>query len=134
MLPAIRMVLSVYLKLLVLLPAILIPAYASAMTSKTILNDSGESGPLSCLIPDLMGNVCSFSPLRIMSAVGLSYVYHIFFFSKETINKVKRQPSEWEKIKTKETTDKGLISKIYKQLTLLNTSKTNNPLKIGEKT
>ena len=57
-----------------------------------------------------------------------------FCIAKETIGKVKRQPSEWEKIKTKETTDKGLISKIYKRLTLLNTSKTNNPLKIGEKT
>ena len=57
-----------------------------------------------------------------------------FCTTKETIIKVKRQPSEWEKIKTKETTDKGLISKIYKQLILLNTSKTNNPLKIGEKT
>ena len=83
LLPAIRMVLSVYLKLLVLLPAILIPAYASATTSKTILNDSGESGPLSCLIPDLMGTVCCFSPLRIMFAVGLSYVYHIFFFQRK---------------------------------------------------
>ena len=39
-----------------------------------------------------------------------------FCTAKETINKVKRQPSEWEKIKTNETTDKGLISKIYKQL------------------
>ena len=36
---------------------------------------------------------------------------------KETIIKVKRQPSEWEKILTNEATDKGLISKIYKQLT-----------------
>ena len=36
--------------------------------------------------------------------------------AKETISKVKRQPSEWEKITANETTDKGLISKIYKQL------------------
>ena len=35
--------------------------------------------------------------------------------SKVTISKVKRQPSEWEKIIANETTDKGLISKIYKQ-------------------
>ena len=39
-----------------------------------------------------------------------------FCTAKETISKVKRQPSEWEKITTNETTDKGLISKIYKQL------------------
>ena len=39
-----------------------------------------------------------------------------FFTGKETISKVKRQPSEWEKITANETTDKGLISKIYKQL------------------
>ena len=40
-----------------------------------------------------------------------------FFTTKETISKVKRQPSEWEKVIANETTDKGLISKIYKQLT-----------------
>ena len=48
--------------------------------------------------------------------------------AKETISKVKQQPSEWEKIIANETTDKGLISKIYKQLIQLNTRKTNNPI------
>ena len=52
-----------------------------------------------------------------------------FCTAKETISKVKRQPSEWKKIIPNETTDKGLISKIYKQLIQLNTRKTNNPIK-----
>ena len=43
--------------------------------------------------------------------------------AKESISKVKRQPSEWEKIAANETTDKALISKIYKQLIQLNTRK-----------
>ena len=51
-----------------------------------------------------------------------------FCTAKETISKVKRQPSEWEKIITNETTDKGLISKIYKQLIQLTTRETNNPI------
>ena len=56
-----------------------------------------------------------------------------FCTAKETISKVKRQPSEWEKIIANETTDKGLISKIYKQLIQLNTRKTNNTIKKWEK-
>ena len=49
--------------------------------------------------------------------------------AKETISKVKRQPSDWEKIIANETTDEGLISKIYKQLLQLNSRKINDPIK-----
>ena len=52
-----------------------------------------------------------------------------FCTTKETINKVKRQPSEWEKIITNEATDKELISKIYKQFLQLNSIKINDPIK-----
>jgi len=56
-----------------------------------------------------------------------------FCITKETISKVEGQPSKWEKIIANETTDKGLISKIYKQLIQLNDRKTNNPIKKWEK-
>jgi len=52
-----------------------------------------------------------------------------FCTTKDTISKVKRQPSEWEKIIVNETTDKELISKICKQLMQLNTRKMNNTVK-----
>ena len=52
-----------------------------------------------------------------------------FLTTKETISKVKRQPSEWEKIIANEATDKQLISKIYKQLLQLNSRKIKDPIK-----
>ena len=52
---------------------------------------------------------------------------------KENVSKVKRQPPEWEKIIANEATDKGLISKIYKQLMQLNSRKINDQLKNGPK-
>ena len=51
-----------------------------------------------------------------------------FCTAKETTNKMKRQPSEWENIFANESMDKGLISKIYKQLMQPNSKKTNNPI------
>ena len=49
--------------------------------------------------------------------------------AKETISKTKRQLTEWEKIFANDISDKGLVSKIYKELIKLNTQKTNNPVK-----
>ena len=58
-----------------------------------------------------------------------------FCTTKGTISKVKRQPSEWEKIIANEATDKELISKLYKQLLQLNSRKINDPIKkMGQRT
>ena len=60
-----------------------------------------------------------------------------FCTAKETISRVKRPPSEWKKVIANETTEKGLISKVYKQFIQLNARKTNNPIKLfpsGKKT
>ena len=51
-----------------------------------------------------------------------------FCTAKETTNKMKRQLSEWEKIFANQSTDKELISKLYKQLMQLTIKKTNNPI------
>ena len=52
-----------------------------------------------------------------------------FCTAKKTINKTKRQPSDWEKIFANDVTDKALVSKIHKQFVKLNIIKTNNPIK-----
>ena len=57
-----------------------------------------------------------------------------FFAAKKTINKMKRQPSEWEKIVANEATDKGLISKIYKQIMQLNIKNKTTQSKNGRRT
>ena len=57
-----------------------------------------------------------------------------FCTAKETINKMKRQPSEWKKIFVNELTDNGLISKIYKQLMQLNVKKQKTQSKNVQKT
>ena len=56
-----------------------------------------------------------------------------FCKAKETTNKMKRQPSEWEEIFANESTDKGLISNIHKKLMQLNIKKTNHHQKIGRR-
>ena len=66
--------------------------------------------------------------IKINKWVGLIKL-KIFCTMKQTISKVKRQPSEWEKIIANEATDKESVSKIYKQLMQLDTRKLNDPIK-----
>ena len=73
-------------------------------------------------VTEIKAKVNKWDPIKLKS----------FCTAKETLSKVKRQPLEWEKIMANETTDKGLISKIYKQLIQLNARKTNNPIKKWE--
>ena len=91
------------------------------------LNDLNQSKILSDPFPrvmDIKTKVNTWDLIKLKS----------FCTEKKTISKVKRQPSEWEKIIANETTDKGLISKIYKPWIQLNTRNTNNPVKSGKKT
>ena len=57
-----------------------------------------------------------------------------FYKAKDIVNKTKRQPTEWEKIFTNPTSDRGQISKIYKELKKLVIKRTNNPIKNGVQT
>ena len=71
--------------------------------------------------------------MEIKTKINKLYLIKLKSFGtmKEAIRKVKMQPSEWEKIITNKTSEKELISKIYKQLMLLNSRKINKP--IGKK-
>ena len=90
-------------------------------------------------LPDLNHSKILYDPpLRVMEIKTQINKWDLiklksFCIAKETINKVKRQPSEWEKIFASTAADKGLISKIYKQLRQLNIRKTNSPIKNGQK-
>jgi hypothetical protein len=52
-----------------------------------------------------------------------------FCTAKDTVNKTKRPPTDWEKIFTNPNSDRGLISNIYKELKMLDSRKPNNPIK-----
>ena len=57
-----------------------------------------------------------------------------FCMAKENSAKLQRDPTVWENIFANDTSDKGLISKIHKELTQLHSRKTNNPIKDGQRT
>ena len=83
-------------------------------------------------------NIFSEPPIRVLTINTKANKWDLvklqsFCTEKETLNNTKRQPTEWEKIFARESTDKGFISKIYKHLLQLHTKKTNTPIqKWGE--
>ena len=91
-----------------------------------ILNDINQSKILYDSLPRVMKIKTKVNKWNLIKLKS-------FCTAKETISKVKRQPSEWEKIIAKETADKELNSKIYKHLIQLNKRKTNNQIKKWEK-
>ena len=104
--------------------------YASLDTIKLLeenrgrtLNDINQNKILYDPLPrvtEIKPKVNNWDPIKLRS----------FCTPKETVSKIKKTTtSEWEKIVANKTTDKELISKIYKQLMQLNTRKTNNPIK-----
>ena len=83
------------------------------------INRSNIFSYLSPRVIEIKTKINTWDPIKLKS----------FCTAKQTINKTKTQPTEWEKIFAKDVTDKRLISKIYKQLLWLNNKKTNNPIK-----
>ena len=70
-------------------------------------------------ILEIKAKINKWDPIKLQS----------FTTTRETISKVKRQPSEWEKIIANEATDKELILKLYKQILQLSSRKINDPIK-----
>ena len=87
--------------------------------SRTKPHEFSDLGKKKIWILEIKAKINKWDPIKLKS----------FCTTKETISKVKRQPSDWEKIIANEATDKGLISKIYKQLLQLNSRKINDPIK-----
>ena len=101
------------------------PAAAAAKSLRSCLTlcDHIDGSPPSSPIPGILQT-------RTLEWVKWDLIkLKTFCTTKETISKVKRQPSEWEKIIANEATDKQLISKIDKQLLQLNSRKINDPIK-----
>ena len=83
-------------------------------------------------------SIFSDPPLRVMTVKTKTNKWDLvklksFCTAKETLNKMKRQPTEWEKIFANESTDKGLISKIYKHLLPLIPKKQTTHQKMGRR-
>ena len=79
-------------------------------------------------------NICSDPPISVLTIKRKINKWDLvklqsFCTAKETLNNTKREPTEWENIFASESTDRGLISKIYKHFLQLHTKKTNNPIK-----
>ena len=72
----------------------------------------------------------------IKERINKLYIINIksFCMAKENISKMQREPMVWENVFANDISDKGLISKIYKELTGLYSRKTNNPIKSGQRT
>ena len=101
-------------------------AAAKSIQSSLTLYDPIDGSPPGSAFPGIL-------QARTLEWVDISYSnlskLKCFFTTKETISKMKRQPSEWEKIIANKATDKVFILKIYKQLLQLNTSKIKDPIK-----
>ena len=98
------------------------------------IKDLNISPEILKLLGESIGKTLYDPPLRVMEIRAKIKIWGLikvksFCTMKETISKVKRQPSEWEKIIANEATDKELISKIYKQILQLNSRKINDPIK-----
>ena len=86
---------------------------------KIFANDMIDKGLISKIYKQL---------IQLNNKINKWDLFKSFCTAKETINKMKRQPTEWEKIFANDVTNKGLVSTIYKQPMMLDSIKINNPI------